>query len=102
MISDDRKLVFLSLTQPPIPIIKDAENEMDVVIECPYCGHITKVGDTFMISGFVGCDHCYFAPGGLQETVMYVKKNDKSNYISGKFYDEGFEHNRNKKKGKEL
>ena len=33
---------------------------------------------------------------------MYVKKNNKSNYISGKFYDEGFEHNRNKKKGKEL
>ena len=66
MISDDRKLVFLSLTQPPIPIIKDAENEMDVVIECPYCGHRTKVGDTLMISGFVGCDHCYFVPGGLQ------------------------------------
>ena len=102
MISYDRKLVFLSLTQPPIPIIKDAENEMDVVIECPYCGHRTKVGDTLMISGFVGCDHCYFVSGGLQETVMYVKKNDKSNYIGGKFYDEGFEHNRNKKKGKEL
>ena len=41
-------------------------------------------------------------PDYYHECMMYVKKNDKSNYIGGKFYDEGFEHNRNKKKGKEL
>lgn len=97
MISNDRKLIFLSLTQPPIPVLQDAENEMDVVIECPYCGHRTKVGCTYMINGFVGCDHCYFEPGGLLQTTLYVHDHDPESYRSGSFYLEGYL--ANKKKG---
>lgn len=41
------KYIVISLTQPPIPIIKDHPNEMEVIIKCPYCGQETKVGLTY-------------------------------------------------------
>lgn len=34
----DGKHIAISLTQPPAPIIKDNQDEMEVVIKCPYCG----------------------------------------------------------------
>ena len=37
-------------------IIEEKEDEMQTVIKCPYCGAITTVGETRMISGFVGCN----------------------------------------------
>lgn len=57
------KKVLISLSQPPVEIVKDADDPMDVLIKCPYCGTLTTVGNTRMISGFVGCDRCYFVPG---------------------------------------
>lgn len=71
------KKVLISLSQPPVLVVKDADDPMDVLIKCPYCGTLTKVGDTRMISGFVGCDiatlfqevylrqHCLF-----EKTIM--------------------------------
>lgn len=63
---------------------------MDVLIKCPYCGTLTTVGNTLMISGFVGCDHCYFVPGGLLETTLFVREHEYENYREGKFYKDGF------------
>lgn len=93
------KKVLISLSQPPVEIVKDAEDPMDVLIKCPYCGTLTKVGNTIMISGFVGCDHCYFVPGGLLETTLFVREHDYENYREGKFYKYGFEANRKLMKG---
>ena len=93
------KKVLISLSQPPVLVVKDADDPMDVLIKCPYCGTLTKVGDTRMISGFVGCDHCYFVPGGLLETTLFVRENDCENYREGRFYKDGFEINQIRMKG---
>lgn len=90
------KKVLISLSQPPVEIVKDADNPMDVLIKCPYCGTPTTVGNTRMISGFVGCDHCYFVPGGLLETTLFVQKHEYENYREGKFYKDGFLINKRK------
>lgn len=95
----DGKHIAISLTQPPAPIIKDDPNELEVIIKCPYCGHETKVGMTYMISGFVGCENCYFEEGGLFDTTRYLKKFDYPSYIDGQFYKDGYL--ANKKKWKE-
>ncbi|WP_288229289.1 hypothetical protein [uncultured Faecalicoccus sp.] len=93
------KYIVISLKQPPIPIIKDDPDEMEVIIKCPYCGQETKVGLTYMISGFVGCKNCYFEEGGLFDTTMYLKRFDYPSYVNGGFYNEGYL--ANKKKWKE-
>lgn len=93
------KKILISLSQPPVEIVKDADDPMDVLIKCPYCGTLTKVGNTLMISGFVGCDHCYFVPGGLLETTLFVREHDYENYREGRFYKYGFETNRKLMKG---
>lgn len=90
------KKVLISLSQPPVEIVKDADDPMDVLIKCPYCGTLTKVGNTIMISGFVGCDHCYFAPGGLLETTLFVREHEYENYREGRFYKDGFFTNKRK------
>lgn len=95
----DGKHIALSVTQPPMPIIKDDPNEMEVIVKCPYCGHKTKVGLTYMISGFVGCENCYFEEGGLLDTTWYLKRYDYASYTDGDFYKEGY--SANKKKWKE-
>lgn len=95
----DGKYIVISLTQPPIPIIKDDPDEMEVIIKCPYCGQETKVGLTYMISGFVGCKNCYFEEGGLFDTTRYFQKFSYSSYTDGNFYKEGYL--ANKKKWKE-
>ena len=72
-------------------IIKlDPNDEMKTVIKCPYCGQLTTVGKTRMISGFVGCDNCYFVEDGLLETVTRLRNNNYPAYISGAFYRRGF------------
>lgn len=63
MRTGDGKYIALSITQPLIPIVRDDPDEMMIIIKCPYCGHETKVGLTYMISGFVGCENCYFEEG---------------------------------------
>lgn len=93
------KYIVISLTQPPIPIIKDDPDEMEVIIKCPYCGQETKVGLTYMISGFVGCENCYFEEGGLFDTTQYFQKFSYPSYTDGNFYKEGYL--ANKKKWKE-
>lgn len=93
------KYIVISLMQPPIPIIKDDPDEMDVIIKCPYCGQETKVGLTYMISGFVGCENCYFEEGGLFDTTQYFQKFSYPSYTDGNFYKEGYL--ANKKKWKE-
>lgn len=95
----DGKYIAISLTQPPAPIIKDDPDEMEVVIKCPYCGQETKVGLTYMISGFVGCGNCYFEEGGLFDTTRYLKEFDYPSYMDGGFYKDGYL--ANKKKWKE-
>lgn len=93
------KKILISLSQPPVEIVKDADDPMDVLIKCPYCGTLTTVGNTLMISGFVGCDHYYFVPGGLLETTLFVREHDYENYREGRFYKYGFETNRKLMKG---
>lgn len=93
------KYIVISLKQPPIPIIKDDPDEMEVIIKCPYCGQETKVGLTYMISGFVGCENCYFEEGGLFDTTQYFQKFSYPSYTDGNFYKEGYL--ANKKKWKE-
>ena len=88
--------VLISLSQPPVEIVKDADDPMDVLIKCPYCGTLTTVGNTLMISGFVGCDRCYFVPGGLLETTLFVREHEYENYREGKFYKDGFLTNKRK------
>lgn len=68
----------------------DSDDPMKWLIKCPYCGHITEIGDTYMISGYVGCDHCYFVPYGLRDTVMNLRENDYDEYVKGDFYKKGF------------
>lgn len=90
------KKVLISLSQPPVEIVKDADDPMDVLIKCPYCGTLTTVGNTLMISGFVGCNRCYFVPGGLLETTLFVREHEYENYREGKFYKDGFLTNKRK------
>jgi hypothetical protein len=90
------KKVLISLSQPPVEIVKDADDPMDVLIKCPYCGTLTTVGNTLMISGFVGCDRCYFVPGGLLETTLFVREHEYENYREGRFYKDGFFTNKRK------
>lgn len=85
-----RAWLSLSVSEANPEIIEDNEDEMEVVVRCPYCGEKTKVGDTIMISGFVGCPNCYWVPGGLRETVEYLRKNRYEEYVSGEFYKKGF------------
>lgn len=90
------KKILISLSQPPVEIVKDADDPMDVLIKCPYCGTLTTVGNTLMISGFVGCDHCYFVPGGLLETTLFVREHEYETYREGRFYKDGFFTNKRK------
>ncbi len=99
MRTGDGKYIALSITQPLIPIVRNDPNEMMIIIKCPYCGQETKVGLTYMISGFVGCENCYFEEGGLFDTTMYLKTFDYLSYVDGGFYKEGYL--ANKKKWKE-
>lgn len=84
----------LSITRSPIPILEVKEDYMQCIIECPYCGQRTMIGDTIMCSGFVGCPNCYFVPSGLLETVEWYRENNYDEYTLGNFYKKGFIENR--------
>lgn len=56
-------VIFASLTQPPLEIIEDHEDLMEVIVRCPNCGQPTPYGTTRMISGYIGCDNPY--KGGI-------------------------------------
>lgn len=87
------KKVFASLSNPdanPV-ILQEKEDEMETIVECPYCHQPTKFGDTVMISGFVGCNNCYWTPKvGLKDVVMNLKENNYEEYIKGDFYKDGY------------
>lgn len=85
-----RTKICISLTQPPVKVIKDNEDDMEVIIECPYCHNHVKVGETYMNSGYVGCDNCYWGENGLMKTVMHLKENNYAEYLKGDFYKKGY------------
>ena len=92
----EKKRAWLSLTcaEANAEIIEDNEDEMKAVILCPYCKQRTEVGETMMISGFVGCPNCYWVEGGLLNTVLYLRQNNYEAYRSGELYRNGFIRNR--------
>lgn len=78
-----------SIKGVPIKIIKDNDDCMEVIIECPYCHSHVKYGETMSISGFMGCPNCNFVKGGLVDRVMYLQENDYEEYLKGDFYRNG-------------
>lgn len=68
-----RTFIYASLTQPPLRVIEDNEDDMKAIVECPYCHRHVPYGETVMISGMVGYDHCYWDEGGLMETTLWLK-----------------------------
>ena len=71
-------------------VIKEMPDMMETVIRCPYCGSKTTVGQTLMISGFVGCPNCYWGEDGLMATVMNLRENNYDEYTKGDFYRNGY------------
>ena len=88
-----RKILSICNRDCDAEIIEENEDEMQTVIKCPYCWSLTTVGNTRMISGFVGCDNCYFVKGGLLETVLYLREHDYHEYCNGDFYRRGYRGN---------
>ena len=80
----------------------DEEDDMYTLIRCPYCGKATTVGDTVMISGFVGCNNCYWDDkDGLMATVLRLWETDYEAYAKGDFYRDGYKGwRKNEKQGK--
>lgn len=77
-------------------IKEDLEDDMKTIIKCPYCGKQTTVGETIMISGFVGCPNCYWdKEHGLLDTVMNLKEHAYQEYASGDFYRRGYKGEKN-------
>ena len=74
-------------------VIEEKDDEMETIIKCPYCGSITTVGRKLMISGFVGCDRCYWGEDGLMKTVFNLRENNYDEYIRGEFYRKGYQGN---------
>ena len=87
-----KQYINLSISNPDcrMEIIEDNTDEMKIRVLCPYCGQETTVGQTMMISGFVGCPNCYEGSDGLMKTVMRIKEKEYGNYLSGNFYRNGF------------
>lgn len=53
--------IYVSLTHLPIKIIdkKGSEDELDYMVECPYCHNVVCYGsDIFMNSGKIYCSNC--------------------------------------------
>ncbi|MFV0551297.1 MAG: hypothetical protein ACK5L6_05160 [Anaerorhabdus sp.] len=81
----------LSIMEPPIPLESYHPDEMECTLKCPYCGEITKIGETRMISGYVGCDNCYFQD--LQPRVLRLHETNYQEYMKGTFYKNGLTKN---------
>ena len=86
----------MSITTPdanPEVLQLNEDNPMESIVKCPFCGRESKAGDLRMISGYVGCDYCFFkVPDGLEAVVLDKKKNDPDDYVAGYFYKHGFRH----------
>lgn len=87
-----KKYIQMSLSCPDAAaeIIEEKDDQMQTRILCPFCGQETTVGETIMISGFVGCPNCYEGPDGLRKTVMRTREKSYGDYLSGNFYRKGF------------
>lgn len=83
-------LIYASLTQPPLEVIEDQDDLMEVIVRCPNCGQPTPFGLTRMISGYIGCDNdfkggsCYF--DDLMPRVMQAKRTGDPKYKFGPMY----------------
>lgn len=53
------KRILLNTSGKTAEIIRDHEDDMQVIMRCPNCGQETPYGKTRMISGYVGCDNTY-------------------------------------------
>lgn len=93
-IKNGKPVAWLAIFADPVPVIELHEDEMQCVIECPYCHERTTIGETIMNSGFIGCPNCFFVPGGLRETVEWYRENDYEKYNNGNFYERGYIENR--------
>jgi hypothetical protein len=85
------KKIYASLTQPPLDVIQEHEDEMKTIVKCPNCGQPTPYGRTRMCSGYIGCDNiieegkeCYF--GDLLPRILYLQKHDRVTYVNGPIY----------------
>lgn len=81
----------LSIMEPPIELESYHPDTLECTLKCPYCGEITKIGATRMISGYVGCDNCYFQD--LQPRVLRLQETDYQEYMKGTFYRNGLTKN---------
>lgn len=73
-------------------IIEQKDDIMETIVECPFCHKPTPYGKTIMISGFVGCENCYWTPRvGLRDTVMFLKEHNYPAYLEGSFYKRGYQ-----------
>jgi len=81
--------ILLNVHGEAAEIVVDNEDEMKAIIRCPNCGNLTEYGKTRMISGYTGCDACYFTD--LQPRVLKAKQApegslERQAYIDGKLY----------------
>ena len=54
----EMKAMKISLFGKRVLIVQEAEDEMDTVVVCPYCGKHTTYGQTAMVCGIVYCPAC--------------------------------------------
>lgn len=88
--------IYASFTSPPLIVLEDNQDLMEVVVKCPNCGQPTKYGETRMISGYIGCDNkyrgkeCYF--DDLMPRILEAKERTekdpelKKAYIESRLY----------------
>ena len=84
------KILKYSIFKKGAEIIKDNDDEMEIIIKCPNCGKPIKYGDLRIISGYSGCENildngkeCF---DDLQRRVRWAKENDYAAYSKGNFY----------------
>lgn len=95
-----KKYIQTSLSCPDagLEVIEEKDDAMQTRVLCPFCGKETTVGETIMISGFVGCPACYWdEKDGLRVTVERVKEKCYGDYLAGNFYRNGYKNWRVKK-----
>lgn len=95
-----KKYIQTSLSCPDagLEVIEEKDDAMKTRVLCPFCGKETTVGETIMISGFVGCPACYWVKyDGLHDTVERLREKSYGDYLAGNFYRNGFRNWRLKK-----
>ena len=81
---------LIKKAMPTLPSYEgDGYSDGNIVFDTWICP--TTVGETVMISGFVGCDNCYWdSEDGLMVTVLRLQENDYAAYAKGDFYRDGY------------